>query len=137
MIHLIIAEKDELITKDLIVGILDSLATETKGTDGIFILFHLSQYEKIKDVLVDDDWLNGKLKELFKTNISTHYEKSDKVHVSFIPIFNDETIIHIQPIMFVGIDYGGYQFPSFTRYIQDQFDQTYFEQTYKMPYFKI
>ena len=136
MIHLIIAEKDELITKDLIVGILDSLVTETKGTNGVFVLFHLTQYNKIKDVLVDDDWLNGKLKELFKTNISTHYEKSDKVHVSFTPIFNDETIIHIQPIMFVGIDYGGYQFPSFTRYIQDQFDQTYFEQTYKMPYFK-
>ena len=132
MSHLIIAEKDELITKDLIVGILDSLTTETKGTNGVFVLFHLSKYDKIKDVLVDDDWLNGKLKELFKTNISTHYEKSDKVHVSFTPIFNGETIIHIQPIMFVGIDYGGYQFPSFTRYIQDQF-----EQTYKMPYFKI
>ena len=132
MIHLIIAEKDELITKDLIVGILNSLATETNETNGVFVLFHLTQYDKIKDVLVDDDWLNGKLKELFKTNISTHYEKSDKVHVSFTPIFNDETIIHIQPIMFVGIDYGRYQFPSFTRYTQDQF-----EQTYKMPYFKI
>ena len=132
MSHLIMAEKDELITRDLIVGILDSLTTETKGTNGVFVLFHLSKYDKIKDVLVDDDWLNGKLKELFKTNISTHYEKSDKVHVSFTPIFNDETRIYIQPIMFVGIDYAGYQFPSFTRYTQDQF-----EQTYKMHYFKI
>ena len=137
MSHLIIAEKDELITKDLIVGILDSLTTETKGTNGVFVLFHLSKYDKIKDVLVDDDWLNDELKESFKTNISTHYEKSDTVHVSFTPIFNDETRIYIQPIMFVGIDYAGYQFPSFTRYTQDQFEQTYFEQTYKMPYFKI
>ena len=137
MSHLIIAEKDELITKDLIIGILDSLTAETEGTNGVFIIFHFKKYNEIKDILVDDDWLNDKLKEALGTDISTHYEKSDKVHVSFTPIFNDETIIHIQPIMFVGIDYGGYQFPSFTRYIQDQFVQTYFEQTYKMPYFKI
>ena len=38
MSHLIIAEKDELITKDLIVGILDSLTTETKG-DKWYICF--------------------------------------------------------------------------------------------------
>ena len=83
-------------------------------------------------MLVDDDWLNDKLKEVFKTNISTHYEKSDKVHVSFTPIFSDERRIDILPIMFEGIDYRRYQCPWFARYGHGQF-----EEAYKMPYFKI
>lgn len=130
--HLIIAEKDELITKDLIVDILDRLTTEANETNGLFVLFHFSKYDKIKDVLVDDDWLNDKLKESLKTNISTHYEKSDKVHVSFTPIFNDERRINILPIMFEGIDYTKYQFTSITRYAHGQFVDGY-----KMHYFKI
>ena len=40
MSHLIIAEKEELITRDLIIGIRDSLTAETEGTNGVFIIFH-------------------------------------------------------------------------------------------------
>ena len=135
MIHLIIAEKDESITKDLIVGILDRLTTETKETNGVFVLFHLSKYDKIKDVLVDDDWLNGKLKESFKTNISTHYEKSDKVHVTFTNIFTDEKTVHIQPISFGGIiDYRRYQVPTFYSYTGEN---KMFKPANKIPYGKI
>ena len=135
MSHLIIAEKEELITRDLIIGILDSLTAETEGTNGVFIIFHFKKYNEIKDILVDDDWLNDKLKEALGTDISTHYEKSDKVHVTFTNIFTDEKTVHIQPISFGGIiDYRRYQVPTFYSYTGEN---NMFKPANKIPYGKI